>query len=102
MIAVNKNGESLPVLTPITPSVININGTAGAVASNKLPESTYRLEVTSSVGDAGLFLTVTAAGTVATSINSLHMGQGSVEYFAIPEGMIISVLNGLLNIVPVN
>jgi hypothetical protein len=30
------------------------------------------------------------------------MGFGAVEYFAIPENSIISVLNGKLNIVPLS
>ena len=100
MIAVNKAGESLPVLTPNTSGIKIVDGTAAHAESSSLDQGIYRIAVQSSVDDAGCHVAITAAGTGATILNGLFMGNGSVEYFALEQGSIVSVLNGKLNIIP--
>lgn len=100
MIPVNKLGESLPLLTPNTTGVKIVDGTAAHAESAVLDQGIYRIAVESSVGDAGCHVTITLAGTGATILNGLFMANGLVEYFALEQGSIISVINGKLNVVP--
>lgn len=100
MIPVNKNGESLPILTPKTSGVIIVDGTAAHAESAPLEQGTYRLAVQSSVGDAGVHIAITTAGTAATITNGFFMGNGGVEYIGLDASSIISVINGKLNVCP--
>lgn len=104
MIARNLEGESLPVLSPITAGaalVVNIDGTLAHAESGNLEGGIYRLAVISSVDDLGLRVKVNAVGVTdtATETTGMFMGNGCVEYIAIPEGSHISVINGSLNVI---
>lgn len=102
MIALNKQGESLPVLTPETTLLKIVDGTIAHAESAALIAGIYRIAVQSTVDDLGCHVAITTAGTGATVTTGLFMGNGCVEYFALPEGSIVSVINGKLNIVPFN
>ena len=101
MIPRNKEGKAFPLAEAETGLAQRIDGTAGAVSSARLPESIYRLAVESSVADAGVHITIIDfGGGVATATTGIYMPHGSVEYIPIPEGKYISVIDGILNIVP--
>lgn len=95
--SVNRLGESLPIFNPITSNSIQLDGTAGHAESAALPEGNYRLAVKSSVNNAGVMVEISDTPVVTTT-TGMWLAQSWVEYFFIPEGSKISVINGLLNI----
>jgi len=104
MIARNLEGESLPVLSPQTAGAaleVNIDGTLAHASSGNLSGGVYRLAVVSSVDDAGMRVKINELGVTdsATITTGMFMPNASVEYFAIPEGSHISVINGYLNVI---
>ena len=99
-IARNTIGESLPVLVPDTTRMFLVDGSIAHAESGKLPQGIYRLAVKSSTDDAGLTIKITESGDTATTVAGMWMGQGSVEYVVIPEGYIISAIDGILNVTP--
>lgn len=99
-IARNSIGESLPVLQPKTTLVQIVDGTLAHAPSSALPSGIYRIAVQSSVDSLGCHIAITTAGTGATITTGLFMGSGAIEYFALEEGSIVSVINGKINIVP--
>ena len=104
MIALHKNGEALPVLTPVTSGSIIVDGTSAHAESDPIPEGVYRVAVESSVDYGGVHLILVPLGTVtvATVNTGMFIAEGSSEDMAIPEGMHISVINGKINITQFN
>lgn len=103
MIPTSKNtlGENLPVLWPDTVNSFLVDGSIAHAESPKLKTGTYRIAVRSSTDDLGVMITITKAGTFATTVTGLWMPQGSVEYFTFDEGEIISVIDGNINVTQV-
>ena len=106
MIAVNRQGDVLPVLSPVTAgsnAEVNVDGTSAHAESIILSQGIYRLAVITSVDDAGLKAKINAAGVTdtATATTGMFMPNGCIEYVAIEEGSQISVINGNLNVIKV-
>lgn len=98
MIPVNRKGESLPLLVPDFSTVAILDGTGAHAESAKLPEGVYRMAVESSVDGGGVHILTSAAGSSATASNGIFLGNYAYEYICVPEGHIVSVLGGKLNI----
>jgi hypothetical protein len=99
-IARNTLGESLPVLTPNTAGMFAIDGSVAHASSAKLSHGIYRLAVRESTTDLGVMVKITLTGDAATTTAGMWMAQGSVEYFILQEGSIIDIIDGKLNVTP--
>ena len=93
----NRAGEAMPVLSPQTSSGVDVDGTSGHAESAVLPEGMYRIGVVSST--AGVRIDIGVA-PVAVASNGLYLADQQAEYIFINAGQKISVLGGILNIVP--
>lgn len=98
MKAVNREGESVAILTPKLSSIQIVDGTSGHAASTALEQGIYRIAVQSSASDAGCHIMISTTGTSATVANGIFMGNGLVEYYLLTAGSIIDVINGKINI----
>ena len=97
-IAVNRSGEAIPVLTPLSAGGVLIDGTAAHAESSVLQSGIYRMVVETSAAD-DTHVYISTAGTAATASNGFYMPKGAIEYFFLDQASIVSVLNGILNIV---
>jgi hypothetical protein len=96
----NSIGESLPVLTPKTGSAFIVNGSIAHAESAKLEAGNYRIAVRLSTDNLGVMVVITLVGTSATTSTGMFMPHNSVEVFALEEGSVISVIDGVLNVTP--
>lgn len=96
-IAVNRNGEVLPVLEPITSESFLIDGSIAHAESVILDEGIYRLSVRTSTDDAGVMISIGASASATTS-TGMFLAHNNAEYFFISEGQRISVIDGIVNV----
>lgn len=97
----NSIGENLPVLTPKTANAFLINGSGAHAESPALQAGNYRLAVRASTDNLGVMVTVykdTVAN--ATTTTGMFMSHNITEVFALEEGSIISVIDGIVNVTP--
>lgn len=99
MIAKDREGNNLPILSPDYSVLQYIDGSNAHAEGAKLPAGIYRIAIVSSVDTGGVHLKISEAGTSATVANGIFMPHGSIEYFPLEEGSIISVIGGKINVV---
>ena len=97
-IAKNVKGDVLPVLTPYTAGAFQVDGSSAHAESAVLAHGIYRLSVRSSTGNAGVMITITLAGTYATTTSGMFLAHNAAEYFILEEGSIISVIDGKISV----
>jgi len=98
-VAKNKRGESMPVMICDTDNMFNVDGSIAHAESAALPQGIYRIAVRQSTDDAGVMIQIAAAPSATTS-DGMFIPQGGVEYTLIEDGNSISVIDGVINVVP--
>lgn len=103
MIPTSKNtlGENLSVLWPDTVNSFLVDGSSAHAESPKLKGGTYRIAVRESTDNLGVMVTVTKAGTSATTTKGMFLAHNHTEYFVFDEDEIISVIDGIINVTQV-
>lgn len=97
-IALSRNGESLPILSLNTRVYQQIDGTAGHAESTILEPGIYRVVVAESAGN-NAYVDIHPTSASATTEQGAFMPLGVVEYIFIEANGVISVVDGILNIV---
>lgn len=97
-IAISRNGESLPMLSLGTSVYQTIDGTAAHAESGILEPGKYRIVISTSAAN-NAWIKISEAGDAAVSGEGAHMPLGVVEYIFIEANGVISVVDGILNIV---
>lgn len=100
-IAKNTQGEVLGVLWPDTVNSFLVDGSGAHAESAPLKGGKYRIAVRVSTGDFGVMITITKAGTTATTATGMFMAHNSVEFFVLDKDEIISVIDGIINVTEV-
>jgi len=96
-VAVNRLGDVLPVLEPLTSESFLVDGSVAHAESAIIPEGIYRISVRTSTDDAGVMVSIGAAAS-ATTNTGIFLAHNSAEYFFISEGQLISVIDGIINV----
>ena len=96
----NSIGESLPILTPKTASAVLVDGSIAHAESAKLPSGNYRIAVRTSTDNLGVMITISLIGTSATTASGMFLPHNAIEVFALEEGSVISVIDGVINVTP--
>ena len=97
----NSIGESLPILTPKTASAFLVDGSIAHAESARLPVGNYRIAVRLSTDNLGVMMKV-YKDTVdtATTSTGMFLPHNAIEVFALEEGSVISVIDGVINVTP--
>lgn len=96
--AKSRNGQDLPMLSLATAVYQTIDGTGGHAESSVLEPGKYRIVISESAGN-NAFINISEVGTAAETGKGAYMPLGLVEYIYIDANSIISVVDGILNIV---
>jgi hypothetical protein len=97
LIARNREGDSLPLLSINTLKYQTIDGSGGSALSSPLEPGKYRIVISESSGNDA-FINITTNGAAAEVEKGAYMPLGVVEYIFIDVVSIIAVINGKLNI----
>jgi hypothetical protein len=97
----NSIGETLPILTPKTASFFTVDGSIAHAESAALQVGNYRISVRTSTDSLGVMISIyKGTADYATTSHGMFMPHNSTEVFALEEGSIISVIDGIINVTP--